>query len=115
MVMMIPTVQIAMKTASSLGFTALRSMNISGVEVRRTTDGGENWSASAVTLPRGLPDDGTELLTAFAPYYASNQWVLPAFEEPDKLIYFTSQDQGATCLIVSDAVMMKRPLSWSGS
>ena len=77
------------------GFIVQSNSNAPIVEVRCTTDSGANWSVADITMPPGLCDDVARI-TAFAPYYAANQLVLPVFIRPDKLIYFTSQDQGAT-------------------
>jgi hypothetical protein len=77
------------------GFIVQSGINVNKAKICQTTDGGVIWSTNELPVPATLVNDlNAPSLIALAPYYASNQWLLPMFIRPDTLIYFKSNDKG---------------------
>lgn len=66
------------------------------VDILQTKNGGVDWSKYVLPTQSELPGELAGQFTSFSPYYVSDKWYLPIYEEPDRLIYFISKDQGAT-------------------
>lgn len=83
-------------TDENSGFIVQSSIVSPEVDILQTKNGGVDWSKYVLPTQSELPGELASQLTSFSPYYVSDKWYLPIFEEPDRLIYFTSKDQGAT-------------------